>query len=416
MRRTPARPLAAVAAAALLACAATASDWTRFRGPNGTGTSPDKDLPVTWSESENLLWKARIPGIGHASPIIHGGKVFLQTAAEDGSWRALVCLDAAKGSVLWAQKMPGSRAHINQKNSRASSTPATDGERVYSLFWDGEEVALYAHDFDGKQLWKRPLGGFKSQHGPATSPIVHDGRVAFVNDQDGSSAVVCVDARTGRELWSKRRRPFRACYSVPFVTESQDGKPELVVATTAGLTGYDLADGSENWNFVWKFDGMALRTVGSPIVADGHLLVSSGDGKGDRHMIAVRAGGKGDVSATHLAWENKKDFPYVPCMLSHGAHVYSVNDRGIAFCHVARTGKQVWSERLGSTVTASPVLVDGKVYVPADDGTVYVFEAAPAFKLLAKNEINEPVSATPAVADNRLFIRGKSHLFCIAKK
>ncbi len=197
---------------------------------------------------------------------------------------------------------------------------------------------------------------------------------------------------------------------------SQEGHTELIVVTTAGITSFDLKDGSENWNFVWKFDAMALRTVSSPILTQGLVLATSGDGKGPRHMIAVKAGDKGDVSKTNLVWENKRDFPYVPGLLAHGEHIYSVNDRGIAACHVAKTGQRVWSERLRSSMTASPVLIDGKVYAAGEDGRVYVFEAATKFNLLGESSVGEKVSASPAVADNRLYLRGETHLFCIGKK
>jgi len=397
---------------------ATASDWPRFHGPNGTGVSTDKDVPLTWTDKENVLWKTPLPGVGNGSPIIARGRVFLQASAANGSSRTLLCLDAASGKILWTQKVTGNRAPTNPKNSLASSTCAADGERVYCVFWDGEATAMYAYTLDGKELWKHPLGEFTSQHGPGASPIVHDGKVVYVNDQDGSSEVICLDARTGRAVWKKPRRAFRACYSAPFVVPSQEGHTELIVATTAGLTSFDLTDGSENWNFIWKFDGMALRTVSSPILTQGLVLATSGDGKGDRHMIAVKAGGKGDVSKTNLAWQNKRDFPYVPSLLAHGEHVYSVNDKGIAACHVAKTGRQVWRERLTNDVgvTASPVLIDGKVYAVDEKGKGYVFEAAPKFNLLGQSSVGENVSASPAVADNRLYIRGQTYLFCIGKK
>jgi len=396
---------------------AAASDWPRFRGPNGTGASTDRDVPVTWTDTENVLWKVPLPGSGNSSPIVSRGKLFLQASAANGRQRMLVCLDAASGKVLWTQKVPAKRGHINDRNSLASSTCAADGERVYCVFWDGKDTALYTYTFDGKQLlWKHPLGEFTSQHGPGGSPMVHDGKVVYVNDQDGSSEVLCLDARTGRKVWKKPRQAFRACYSTPFVVPSQEGHTELIVATTAGITSFDLKDGSENWNFVWKFDAMALRTVSSPILTQGLVLATSGDGKGDRHMIAIKASGKGDVSKTNLVWENKRDFPYVPGLLAHGEHIYSVNDRGIAACHVAKTGRLIWRERLRSPVTASPVLIDGKVYAVGEDGKAYVFEAATKFNLLGESSVGESVSASPAVADGRLYIRGGTHLFCIAKK
>jgi outer membrane protein assembly factor BamB len=393
------------------------SPWPRFRGPNGEGIAADRDIPVQWTDKEGVLWKTAIPGLGNSSPIVWGDRIFLQSATQDGRERLLLCLNVADGKILWSRSLPGSRAHINPKNSLASSTPATDGQRIYTLFWDGTKVFVHAFDFQGKHLWSRDLGRFTSQHGPGTSPIVYEDKVFIANDQDGAAAVYALDARDGKVVWQAPRPAFRACYSVPFVLERPGHPAELIVASTAGITGYNPRTGGENWKYSWSFTGMALRTVACPLYTGGLVFANSGDGSGARHLIAVKAGGTGDVTPTNLAWEWKKNrpFPYVPTLLSYGEHLYFVNDRGEAGCAVARSGDLVWTEHLCDAVTASPVLIDGKIYAISEDGVVYVFQAAPSFKLLAKNLLGEPVSATPAVADNRLFIRTKAHLLCIGK-
>jgi outer membrane protein assembly factor BamB len=235
--------------------------------------------------------------------------------------------------------------------------------------------------------------------------------------------LVCLDAKTGKPAWQVPRKPYRTCYSTPFVLERLGETPELIVTSTTGITSYNPRTGSENWHWNWTFDLKLgnrtlrpLRTVSSPVYGDGLIFASSGDGDGARHAVAVRAEGRGDVSKTNLAWEEKRTLPYVPSMLVWGEHLYWVNDRGIAGCTVARTGKTVWTERLvAGSVTASPVLIDGKVYVADEAGQVHVIAAAPRFKLLAKNTLGEGVLASPAVADGRLFLRGKSHLFCISR-
>jgi outer membrane protein assembly factor BamB len=394
---------------------AGASDWPRFRGPNGTGVAADTGVPVRWTEQDGVLWKVPIPGVGHSSPVIGGGRVFLQSASADGDARWLLCLDAATGKTLWRQEAPGRRAKINTKNSLASSTPALDGERVYAAFWDGQNITLCAYDFRGERAWSRDLGGFKSQHGAGFSPIVVDDLVILSDDQDGAAVLLALDARTGKTRWQAARKAYRACYSTPFVLEREGGK-ELIVVSTAAVTGYDPRTGAENWHCDWPTARMPLRTVSSPVLADGLIIATAGDGQGDRLAIGVKPGGRGDVTATNRAWEDRKTLPYVPSPLALGEHVYTVNDKGFAACHVARTGALVWQQdRLSGPVTASPVLVDGKVYAVAEDGSVYVFAAAPTFKLLAKNSVGEPVSASPAVADNRLYIRGQNHLFCIGQ-
>lgn len=402
--------LRAALALLLTLTAAHAGDWARFRGPNGTGIAPDRDVPVKWTATDGVLWKTAIPGVGNSSPIVCGGRVFVQTAAADGAERRLLCLDAGKGTILWSKAAPGKSAKIHPRNTLASGTPAADGERVYVAFWDGKDLSLVAFDFAGELIWQRDLGPFVSQHGAGHSPIVDDGRVFFANDQDGAAELFAFDAKTGKTLWQHARKAFRACYSTPFFHGD-----ELIVGSTAGVTSYDPTTGSEKWHYAWSFTKKPLRTVASPVVANDLVLANAGDGDGSRHLIAVRLGGKGDVSRTNLVWEETRSFPYVPCLLARGDHVYSVSDAGIAACHVARTGEKVWSERLGSPMSASPITIDGNVYAAGEDGQVFVFAAAPKFALLAKNTIGEPIMATPAVADGRLYLRGKEHLFCIGK-
>lgn len=400
----------------LLAClTAQAEDWRRFRGPEGAGKSSDRDVPVQWSATENILWKAALPGVGHSSPIVSRDRVFVQSASSDGKQRWLLCLDASTGEKRWQEEAPGATARTHARNTLASSTPAADGKHVYAVFWDGRAVLLCAYDYDGKRLWKRDLGGFTSQHGAGLSPIVEDGRVFLNYDQDGSARVLAFDARSGKPLWKAERKAFRACYSTPFLHSRPGGGKELIVASTAGVTGYDPGSGKEKWNFDWSFQGKPLRTVASPIACDHLVVASSGDGSGERHTIAVRLPGQNGKEKAQMVWEMLKGVPYVPCMLASHGHLYGVTDQGVAVCRVAITGEAVWSRRICGAVSASPVLINGKVYAPAEDGKVYLFAATTTFKLLGANDLGEPIIASPAVADDRLFIRGRSHLFCIAR-
>jgi outer membrane protein assembly factor BamB len=392
-----------------------ASPWPSFRGPNGMGIAADTEIPIQWNGSEAILWKTTLPGLGNSSPVVWGDRVFVQSAGEDGKERILICLQASTGKILWTKTVLGKLARTHKKNSLASSTPATDGQCVYVLVWNGSDVAVHAYDFEGKHLWERDLGPFTSQHGPGTSPVTYQGKVFVANDQDGDSTLFALDAKTGAIAWQAPRTAFRACYSAPIILERSGDAPELIVISTAGITSYHPDKGQVNWSWNWSFNGMALRTIALPIYSHGIIFGNSGDGSGARHAVAVKVGGKGDVTHTNLVWEKTKEFPYVPTMLAYGDHLYFVNDKGIAACVEARTGEMVWTERVAAAFSASPILIDGKVYVASEDGVVYVFPAATSFKLLAKNPIGEPVIATPAVADNRLYIRGKNHLFCIAK-
>jgi outer membrane protein assembly factor BamB len=405
---------ALVAACAALS-AARADNWPRFRGPNGTGVAADKGIPVKWGDGD-FLWKAELPGVGHSSPVVWGDRLFLQTGGAKGEGRALLCLDANTGKQLWSSAAPGGTARKHDRNSFASSTPATDGRLVYAVFWDGRDVSLSAYDMQGKPLWKQDLGGYTSQHGPGMSPVVHDGRVFVNDDQDGAAAFLAFDAATGKPLWRAERKAFRACYSTPFVRRKPGGGDELVVASTAGLTAYDPRTGAENWAYDWTFSGMPLRTVGSPLEAAGLIFAASGDGGGARQFIAVEPPAKSG-ERPKLAWasEDRGTCPYVPTVLARDGKLFIVHDKGNLVCADARTGEQVWGKNLRCLFTASPVLIDGKIYAPNEQGDVYVFEAAPTYKLLAKNSLGELVFASPAVANGRLYVRGKQHLFCIGR-
>jgi outer membrane protein assembly factor BamB len=416
--RSVSRTALAAALVLLVAATGSADNWPRFRGPNGTGVAADKDVPVQWSETSGVLWKIPLPGLGNSSPVVWGDRVFVQTSLAGGKERQLVCVSASTGKLLWSRSVRGHNAKTHPKNTLASSTPATDGERVYAAFWDGSGILLAAYDMDGRPVWERNLGSFTSQHGAGASPVVYEDKVYFANDQDDISTLYVFDARTGKTVWQDRRPAFRACYSSPFVLEKPGQPPELIVVSTMAITSYEPHTGAKNWIYQWKFSAkFPLRTTGSAIAGDGMLFACSGDGGGDRHMIALRLDGAGPRTKVELAWENKRDFPYVPTLLKRGEHLYFVNDKGMAGCYEARTGKRVWFERLPEAeFTSSPVLIDGKMYAASEGGEVFVIAAEPKFRLLARNPLGERVRATPAVADNRLYIRGQHHLFCIAKR
>jgi outer membrane protein assembly factor BamB len=390
---------------------ADAANWARFRGPNGTGIADDKEIPIRWDMKKNVLWKVPLPGLGNSSPVVWNDRLFVQTASKDQ--RMLLCIDVNNGATVWQDKMPGRYIKIHAKNTFASSSPAVDSQRVYAVFWDGSNLIMKAYTHDGKPVWSKDLGTFTSEHGAGASPVVFEDKIIFVNDQDGKAEVLCLDAKTGDEVWRADRPAYRACYSSPLLRDLPNGKQELVVVSTKGITGYDPHNGTKHWNWQWKFYTKKgeLRTTSSPIFAHGILFACSGDGGGDRHMVAVELG-----QTPKLAWENRKDFPYVPCLLAVGDHLYFVNDKGFAGCYDAKMGNRLWLERLGGECVSSPVVIDGKIYAANDDGDVFVFEANPTkLDVLAKNSLGEMIRATPAVANNRLFIRGQQHLFCIGK-
>jgi outer membrane protein assembly factor BamB len=389
-----------------------AADWPRFRGPNGMGAVEDSKVPLKWSNTSNILWKTPIPGTGNSSPVIVNGKVYLQAASDNAEERSLICLDANTGKIDWTKTRPGDRAHVHKKNSLASSTPACDGQHVYAIFWTGSKVELTCYTVTGDEVWAKTLGGYESQHGVGMSPVVVGGNV-FVNyDQDGVAEFLCFDAKTGAKRWAAPRKPFRACYSSPLVREV-DGRVEIINASTAGITGYDPDTGSIRWNWNWKFDGMALRTVGSPILVGDMLVAVSGDGGGTRSTVVLKLGAE-----PTLLWEKKKETPYVPGPLVAGEHLYWVTDNGFATCTDLKTGKILWNERAFSkAVSASPIMVGDNIIALAEDGKAIVFKANPkAFEKVAENAISETVYASPAIADGKLYIRGDKSLYCVGKK
>lgn len=409
---------AAVSAAGVHLPAAAAGDWPRFRGPNGAGVA-DGPAPVAWTKGGNVLWTAELPGRGNSSPVVANGRLLVQSAAKDGTKRMLLCLDPATGAVKWTAAAGGQSAKIHPKSSLASSTPACDGDRVYACFWDGAAVSLHAYDLDGKELWAASLGSFESQHGAGMSPVVHGGKV-FVNfDQDGAAEVVAFDARTGAKAWVAPRRAYRACYSTPVVRPRKDGRSELVAYSTAGATGYDPETGAVNWAWVtpWREGEMALRSVASPVLAGGLVVCVNGDGSGSRYSAVLDPDAPGGPAPL---WEKRSNAltPYVPCPVVKGDFIYWLTDQGFAECVAVKTGKVAWSERaFNKAVSASPVLIGDALLGIDEGGKAVAWKADPeGFEKVAASEVGEPVFASPAVADGRLYVRGATRLMCVGEK
>jgi outer membrane protein assembly factor BamB len=407
----------------LVGLSLSAADWPRFRGPNGTGVADGK-LPAI--DAKSPAWKVAIPGRGVSSPIVVHGKLFLQSASDDGNKRYVLCLDADTGKVLWERELPGKKAPTHAKNSLASSTPASDGERVYFVSWDGDQVSLLAYDMSGNHLWARTLGGYVSQHGVGASPAVYKG-VVYVNlDEDseykgkqGDAVLSAFDAKTGELKWSADRKPHRACYSTPFLLE-QPGKPDtLVLGTTTELTGYDPMTGKVLWAYAipWPAGMMPLRIVGSPTYADGLIVCTFGDGGGKRYAAAIDPNGKTPTKV----WDHRTGpIPYVPCTLVKDGLLFWVHDKGTANCIESKTGKLLWGEngeRVAlKDVTASPILAGDEILVIAEDGKYYVLRADREFEIIRKGDLGQPVAASPALVDGKLYVRGATHLFCFKSK
>jgi len=384
-------------------------NWTRYRGTNGTGISHQQGLPVTWSD-DDYAWKITLPGVGHSSPVIWNDRLFVTSAVDEGALRYLFCLNAQTGEKLWSRITGLNRSHKHKKGSWASATPAVDGQRVYVAFADEENYFLAAYDFDGRLVWRRNLGSFESQHGHGVSPIVYKNLVIIPNDQKGPSSVIAVDKRTGETVWSTLRDVRRTSYCTPMIYREEGAEPQLICSSGAmGVTSLDPETGRLNW-MTGEFP---LRTVASPIEAEGLILQSCGGGGVGKLLIAVDPHGEGDVSDTHIKYRREKRLPYVPTPVAYEGHVYLWNDNGVVSCIEASTGRNIWTRRVAGNYSGSPVCIDGKLYAMTERGKVVVIAASPEYKLYGTTSLGDFSHATPAVAGGRLYLRTFHHLFCL---
>jgi outer membrane protein assembly factor BamB len=437
----------AIVAAGLVLLALTgisATDqWPKFRGPHAGAIPDDPALPESWSETENVAWKTTIPGMGWSSPIVWDGHIFLTAAISAGKEKPPVPglydehdhvpaaaeqrwmvydVDFKTGKIRWQRELhralPSLLRHV--KNSYASETPVTDGNRVYVYF--GSIGMLYALDMDGKTVWTKELGAFNTQVelGTGASPVLYKDRVYVVNDNTTKSFLAAFDTRNGEEVW-RVDRDEQGNWSTPFVWENER-RTEIVTAGTRKVRSYSL-DGK----LLWELSGMSALTIPSPFARDGLLYVSSGYPGGPlRPVYAIRAGASGDISLNpeqtsneYIAWFQPLLGTYNTSALVYGGCYYTLLDRGFLLCHDAKTGKQIYGRQRISIdtggFTASPWAYNGKVFLLSEDGDTFVVQAGPEFKVLGKNSLSEMPLATPAVVRGSLIVRTQSKLYRIAK-
>lgn len=409
--------LRAFAALALLGATglATAEDWPGWRGPRSDGTVKDKGFPLTWSATENVKWKLELPGTGHSSPVVSKGKVFVAGCVEADKARVLYCADRTTGKLLWQKTSVVSDLEFKHgQNSWASSTPATDGERVYITFYDKPQMRVYCYDYAGKLVWHKNPGEFHSVHGFCSPPMLYKDTVIVNGDQDapkGKTAyIVALDKKTGEEKWRTERPNKLRSYCPPVVVEA-DGKKQLVLTGSKCVASYDPDTGKQ----LWIVDGPTEQFVSSVVMHDGVLLLTAGFPQ--YWIMAIKPDGTGNVTKTHVLWSKPKEGGYVPSPVAHDGKLFLVDDNGVASCWDVKTGKLYWKERLGSKKHhASAVAADGRIYLPSDEGVTYVLKASEEFDMLAKNSLGEGVFASPAFSDGDIFIRGAKHLWCIGGK
>lgn len=386
-----------------------ADDWPAWRGPRGNGISLESEAPLNWSASENVAWRTEIPGRGRSSPIVFGGRVFVTTGVDEDQSRRVMCIHRTDGKILWSTTVhsgPGGKMH--QDNTMASSTPATDGERVYAVFVDDQGMKAVALDFDGKIVWSTSPGTFYSNHGFAASPVLFGKGVIVNGHQDGTAFVVMLDRKNGEELWRYTPAVNQRSFSTPVLTQFE-GADQLILTGSQQTVGLNPATGE----LLWSVKGPSEKFVCTPSV--GHDMVFSFGGSPDKKSLAVKLGGVGDVTETHVVWRSERAMPYVPSPLLVGDYLHVVNDLGVYTCIEPVSGKVLHTARAAGSTYSSPIAVGDRIYMFEDTGRCTILENRPGFHVLARNEIGEEMYTTPAVSDGQLFVRTSSALVCIGK-
>jgi outer membrane protein assembly factor BamB len=387
---------------------ATAENWPGWRGPRGDGTSAEKGVPVHWSDSSNVVWKVELPGVGHASPVVWGDRLFTVTALPGSEERVLLCLDRQTGTILWRRTVLTAPLEAKHSlNSHASSTPVTDGKMVYVAFLDVHQMLVAAYDFDGNQKWLVRPGPFSSKHGFCSSPIFFEDKLIVNGDHDGDSYIVALDRLTGEIRWKTPRLNHTRSYCVPVIWNLA-GKWQMILTGDLCTTSYD----PENGRLRWIIDGPTEQFVASPVYSDRTGLVYITGGFPDHHILAINPDGDGNVTKTKIVWRTIKGAAYVPSPIIEGDYFLIASDQGFGLCFNAADGRILWQERFGEH-HASLVSANGLVYFLSDEGVTRVVRPGPQFELVARNELGERCFASPAISDGDLFLRGEKRLFRI---
>jgi outer membrane protein assembly factor BamB len=388
---------------------AVAEDWPGWRGPRGDGTSLEASVPTKWSGSDNVAWKTPVPGRGHSSPIIWGNRIFLTTALTDTKDRMLLCLDRRTGKILWQETVIRAELEAKQpENSYASSTPVTDGERVYVAFLDGKEVAVAAYDFAGKQKWIVRPGRFDSQWGFSHSPILLDDRILIACCGRTSGFVAALNKLDGKTVWLHEPKRFVQAFSSPLVRE-MSSRMQMIVLANREITSYDPKDGRE----LWTADGPSTEFVATPVFHEKSGLLLYSSSWPVRFLVAIKPDGKGNVTQRNVVWQTQEGAPYIPSPIAVGDYVLTSSAKKELCCYEAASGKVLWKKKDIGLDHASPVAADGLVYFLNDDGVMNVVKAGPKFELVAKNELGEETYASPAISRGQIFLRSFSSLYCI---
>jgi outer membrane protein assembly factor BamB len=391
----------------MVASTLQAEEWPGWRGPRGDGTSLEKGIPLRWSSTENVHWKVPIPGKGHSSPIVWGDRLFLTTCLEKEGHRQLLCLDRRDGKLLWERTVLTAKLEMKHRlNSYASSTPATDGKHVWVSFFAAPRMVVACYDVEGNEIWRKSPGEFHSKHGFCSPPVLYRDLVILNGDQDAEAYLVALDQATGAERWRTDRPNRTRSYCPPLIIEAA-GRAQMVLSGSKCVASYDPDTGKQ----IWIIDGPTEQFVASLVYLDGLLFLTGGFP--DYHVMGIRPDGKGNVTDTHVVWHETDGAAYVPSPAAHDRYFFLVSDIGVASCWEAKTGKRLWTARLGRHHSASPVVAGGHVYFLDDDGKMFVLRAGDQFEVVSRNLLNEECYASPAISRGQMFIRTLEHLYCI---
>jgi outer membrane protein assembly factor BamB len=395
---------------ALATAAAAEGEWSRFRGPNGSGISDAAAIPLRWTERD-YNWKVTLPGGGYSSPVIWKDRVFLLCADDATANRTVLCLRAADGRPVWRKDYDSTPHNFAKGNSYASATPAVGHDGVYVTWTAPKELTLAGFTLDGQEKWRRDLGPYGSPYGSGTSPVLVGDLVVLANDQTRAGFLIAVDRRTGQTRWRVDRRMRLPSWATPCVLQ-RCGLTEIIFASSAyGITGLDADSGRMTWQ---AKDAVPDRIAASPIVADGLVVGACASGQGGVEVSAVRppdapAGGEAKAAYAYRTPE----VPYVPTPLAKDGRLFLWGDHGTITCLRLASGEKVWVDRVEGEFYGSPVWVAGRLYCLSRDGEVFVIAAADRFDLLARNPLGEKSGSTPAVADGIMYLRTYTHLVSI---
>lgn len=397
--------------------AAEAGNWPAWRGPEGTGISSEKGLPLKWSATQNVRWKTAMPGPGNSTPIVWGKRMFVTCALEGGKKRAVMCLDRETGKELWRRAIEYTEKETTHAtNPYCSQSPVTDGERV--IAWHGS-AGVVCYNFEGRELWRRDLGRFEHVWGNASSPVLY-GDLLILNCGPGERQfVIAMEKRTGKTVWqvdvpggkfgeNQKSSEWIGSWSTPVVAKAA-GRDELLVSLPESVRAFDPRTGKD----LWRCAGLGKLIYTSVVPGDGVAVAMSG-----YHMaaLAVKIGGNGDVTAKHRLWLVAPAPQRVGSGVIVGDYFYILNEPGVAMCMEVKTGKTIWQERASGMSWSSMVAADGRLYAVDRKGETVVLRASPKFEVLAKNALNEATQASLAVSDGEIFIRTHENLYCISER